>query len=289
MSDPRVLKHPVPVVGLSLMAVAMLLIPFVDGIAKFLTYTHSPLYISWARYAVASLIVLPLAFSIYGRHLFPARNLGAHFSRTVFLMAAMTLYFVAISKVQMATAITAYFIGPIVAVVLTVVFLKERLNARKVGALLLGFSGAIIILKPGGELEPGVLFAMASGICFAVYLVATRQASRNNDPMKTLSFQCFVGTVILTPQALWAWSIPQLSELYLFLGIGLLSAFSHILSILAFRHAEASLLAPLVYLELIGTSAVGYFYFNEAPDFTLWIGASVIVAGGLLLVKQIRL
>lgn len=280
------MKHSVPSTGLLLMAVAMLLIPFVDGIAKFLTYTHSPLYISWARYVAASLIVLPIAFSIHGRHIFPSKNIGAHFYRTIFLMMAMTLYFVAISKVHLATAITAYFIGPIVAVILSVIFLKESLNPRKVIALLLGFSGVVIILNPNGELESGILYALGSGVCFAIYLVTTRQASKNNDPIKTLVFQCFVGAVILTPQALLTWSFPQLTEILLLLGIGVLSLCSHMLSILAFRHAEASLLAPLVYLEIIGASAVGYFFFDEVPEFTLWVGAVVIVSGGLFLIRR---
>ncbi|WP_421862378.1 DMT family transporter [Motiliproteus sp.] len=288
MSIQRTLQYPAQGVGLALMAAAMLLIPFVDGLAKYLSETHSPLYVSWARYAAASLVVVPIALAVHGRRCLPTENLGAHFNRTLFLVIAMTLYFVALSKVQMASAITAYFVGPIITAVLAVIFLNERLTPRKIMALVCGFVGTLIILDPAGEIEPGIIYALGSGLFFAFYLIATRLASKNNDPLKTLTFQCLVGSLILTPQAIWAWSVPQLSELLFFAAIGVLSSLSHLLSIQAFRYAEASLLAPLVYLELIAAAAVGYLFFDEVPALMLWVGAAVIMAGGVLLLNERR-
>jgi len=139
-ASPRVLP------GIVLMAAAMLTIPLVDGLAKHLSATHSPLYISWARYAVACCVVLPFALSLHGRALLPKRDLGSHLLRTVFLMAAMTLYFLAIARTPLATAASAYFVGPIIAVLLAFLVLGERLTTRKVVALGLGFAGAMIIL-----------------------------------------------------------------------------------------------------------------------------------------------
>ena len=272
--------------GVALMTLAMLTIPVVDGLAKHLSSSQSPLFISWARYAAACLIVLPLALATHGRHALPRKGLGPHFLRTVFLMAAMTLYFLAIAEIPLATAISAYFVGPIIATLLAIVLLGERLTGRKVAALLLGFCGALLILRPDGELEPGVLLAMGSGACFACYMIATRLASQSSDPIQTLAFQCLVGAALLTPQALWTWSQPTSNELLLFMIMGLLSATSHILSITAFRYADASTLAPLVYLELVATSAIGFFIFDELPDLLVWIGAGVIISGGLLLLRR---
>ena len=117
-------------------------------------------------------------------------------------------------------------------------------------------------------------------------MIATRQASRESDPIKTLAFQCLIGAILLTPQAIWAWSVPELGELWIFLAMGFLSAGSHILSITAFRYAEASTLAPLVYLELLGTAAIGYVMFAERPDVYVWVGAFAILLGGALLVRR---
>ena len=277
-----------PMLGIGFMVAAMLIIPVVDGTAKYLSSAHSPLFLSWARYAFAVLIVLPVAFYKHRSRFLPRSHLGAHFLRTIFLMAAMTCYFVSISLIPMATAISAFFVGPIIATLLAVFILGERLTLKKVLALILGFSGALLIVRPDMDFDPAILLALASGVLFGFYIVATRQASQNSDPLKTLAFQCLVGTIILTPQAIWFWSWPTYDQLYLFAGMGLFSAFSHFLSIAAFRKAEASILAPLVYVELIGTAAIGFIIFGEVPGLTVWIGAGVIVAGGLVLIGRTR-
>jgi drug/metabolite transporter (DMT)-like permease len=272
--------------GIVLMTVAMLSIPAVDGFAKTLSFEYSPLFISWARYAAASSIVLPIALARHGVHILPTERLGAHGLRTLFLVASMTLYFLAIAEVPLATAVSAFFVGPILAVVLSVFVLKERLTIWKLLSLGLGFLGALVMLRPGGAIEPGLLYAFGSGFCFAFYMIATRAASRGSSPLQTLAFQCIVGTMLLTPQAIWTWDIPALNELILFAGLGAFSAMSHLLSIAAFRHADASTLAPLVYLELIGTSLIGFFLFQEVPGWATLIGAALIVAGGLVLLKR---
>lgn len=272
--------------GILLMTAAMVSIPLVDGIAKYLTAAHSPLFVGWARYAVAGLIVLPIAILRNGRNIFPTERRASHLLRTFVLVLSMTLYFLALARIPLATAISAFFIGPIVAVVLSIFILKERLTWPKVASLTLGFIGAIVILRPGAELDPGILLAFGAGLCFALYLIATRWASQSSDPIKTLAFQCVIGTLLLTPQAALTWTTPQWSEFGFFLCLGLFSAFSHMMSIAAFRFAEASLLAPLVYLELIGAALIGYYAFNEIPDAYTIIGAGFIIAAGLILLKR---
>lgn len=279
-------EHARPTVGIALMAVAMLTIPLVDGIAKYLSAEYSPLFIAWARYAMASAIVLPVAATMHGRRVFPSERRASHVLRTVFLVTAMTLYFLSIAIVPLATAVSAYFVGPVIAVVLAVIVLKERLTPKKIASLILGFLGAIIILRPGTGVEPGILLALGAGLFFALYLIATRQASKASDPVKTLAFQCVIGTALLTPQAVLTWSTPDWNLLLFFGGLGALSAISHFLSIAAFRFADASTLSPLVYLELIGAALIGYLVFSETPPGATILGASLIATAGLILLRR---
>ena len=146
-----------------LMSIAMLAIPMVDGAAKYLSSAHSPLYISWARYAVACVIVVPIALARHGSSFLPREQIGAHLGRTIFLVASMTCYFVAITHIPLAAANSAYFVGPIIAMVLAVAFLGEALTTRKIVSLVLGFVGTLIILRPTGSIDPGFLLALASG------------------------------------------------------------------------------------------------------------------------------
>lgn len=272
--------------GIGLMTLAMLAIPVVDGLAKYLSTSYSPLFISWARYAVASMIVLPLAYRFHSRQMFPTENRFAHLVRTAFLVTAMTLYFLAIARIPLALAVSAYFVGPIIAVVLSVLFLDEALTLRKLVSLALGFAGSLVILQPTGDIEAGIIMAFGAGLFFALYLIATRQASQHSDPVKTLAFQCVVGTVLLSPQAAFTFDVPSLDVLWLFVGLGLFSAVGHILTILAFRLADASTLAPLVYVELIGTAAIGFLAFSEVPAVATVIGAVLIILAGLVLVAR---
>ncbi len=274
--------------GILLMVVAMLTIPLVDGIAKHLSASYSPLFISWARYAVACMIILPVALVRSGKGMFPRQDLGAHTLRTVFLVTAMTLYFISVSRIPLATAITAYFVGPVIAVLISVVFFREAFTIRKGLSLVFGVMGTLLVLRPGGSTDPGILMAFGAGFFFALYMIATRQASRQSDPFKTLTFQCVVGMFLLLPQALASWSSVGVGDMGFFIAMGCFSAFAHVLSIMAFRYADTTSLAPLVYLELVGTSIIGYLAFNEIPGFFTISGALLIVMAGLVLVAGKR-
>jgi drug/metabolite transporter (DMT)-like permease len=274
--------------GIALMVAAMLVIPLVDGAAKFLSQSSSPLFISWARYAVAAVFLVPIAMLRFGRHIMPSSDLGAHLLRTLFLLAAMTMYFVAISFTDLAIAASAYFCAPGVATLIAVFVYGERLNSTKAFALLLGFGGVLLVVRPGLQWETGSLLGLGAGIFFAFYLVATRVASRTSDPLKTLVFQTLVGMLVLLPQAVWTWALPARETWLFFAALGGLSLVSHFLAIQAFRFAQTSTLAPLVYVELLGVIAVGIVFFDEMPPPIVWIGASIIILAGLLMVRADR-
>lgn len=288
MTQPKTLSRPAK--GIALMTLAMLIVPAVDGLAKHLSAEYSPLFLGWARYAVASLIVLPVAAAMNGpKAVFPAERWTPHLSRTVFLIAAMTLYFLAIARIPLATAVSAYFVGPVAATGLAVFLLKERMTRAKAISLALGLAGALVIVQPGGgAFDPAILLALGSGLCFAFYMIATRLAALDSDPMRTLAFQCVAGAVLLSPLAVLYWSIPSARDLLLFAALGLFSAVSHLLSIAAFRLAEASTLAPLVYVELIGAASIGYLVFGDVPSASTVLGAGLVVAAGLILLPLRR-
>ena len=274
--------------GMTLMVLAMLAIPVVDGLAKYLSASYSPLFISWARYAAATLIVLPAAAAIHGWRLFPERRLGTHVWRTAFLVGAMTLYFLAIARVPLVMAASAFLIGPVIGVLLSILFLGERMTRRKGAGLALGIVGSLVILHPTGAFDPGILLAFGAGLLFALYLVATRLTAQDGDPMKTLALQYVIGTILLTPQAILTAKLPATDVLLFLLGLGLFSALGHFLTIAAFRRAEASTLAPLTYVELIGAAIVGYVAFAEVPGAATVAGAGLIVISGLVLSAKRR-
>lgn len=268
-----------------LMASASAIIPVADGLAKVLSENHSALLVSSGRYFAASLLLLPIAFSRHGRLALPPRHrLKPHIVRTILMVLAMTLFYAAIVTIDLATAVSAFFVGPVVGSVAAVFLLGEKMTKAKLLALVLGFAGAIIIARPGAAMSPGVLLALAAGVCYGFYLVSTRLASGQTTPLQALVFQNVFGTLILLPQAILTWTTPTPFELLLLLGMGLISLVCHTLTINAFRHADATTLAPLSYVELVTAATVGYLWFHQKPEPNVWLGAAFVASAGLVLI-----
>lgn len=275
--------------GILLMAAAMLIIPTSDAIAKYLSGAHSPAFLSWVRYVAALGFILPVALLQRARAPGPARAPAsqgrywlAQILRTAFLVTAMTLYFVAIARIPLADALGAYFIAPIAATLLAAIALRERLDRRRLLAVALGFLGAILVVRPGSETSADTLIALVSGLCMACYLVLTRATAQDRPPVTTLAIQLSLGILMLLPFALLDWTMPAREGLVLILLMGLVSTLSNLMTISAFRLAQVQTLSPFVYLELIGATALGFFMFGDLPSPATWAGIAVIVAAGLI-------
>lgn len=273
------------VLGAALMALAMLTIPCADGIGKYLSGDHSPLFLGWARYAAGAAFIVPTAFVAGKGDRIPRQQVPLQLLRAIFLVGSVSLYYLAIARIPLADALGAYFIAPILATLLAAVFLKEVLNARRLVAVGIGFAGALLIAQPGVTMSSGMAYALAAGCCMACYIVATRAVARAAPPLPTLAFQYVSGGVLLLLPALLNWSTPTLEALLLILLMGFVSATSHLLVISAFRFAEASALSPLIYLELVGTTIFGLLVFGQLPSWVTWLGIGLVVAGGLGLIE----
>jgi drug/metabolite transporter (DMT)-like permease len=268
------------------MIIAMLIIPLVDGIAKYLSQDYSPLFVSWMRYLSGTLFVVPITLAIHGKRAWPTQGVGSQVARTIFLVLAMTLYFVAISTVPLADATAAYLLAPVITSVLAVLILNEAFSRRKALAVILGLVGAMTIVRPGFSTEPGILLALGAGVSFALYVIATRKASQASEPLVTLNFQYVLGALLLTPLGMLYFSVPLTDTLLLVVLMGAISVTAHLLSIIAFKFAQASTLAPLIYLELVSSVAVGYWLFGDLPTTLTWVGIVIIVVSGLLLIQS---
>ncbi|CAD5259964.1 Threonine/homoserine efflux transporter RhtA [Bosea sp. 62] len=273
--------------GVVLMAAAMLIVPIADAIAKYLSGVHAPVFLTWARYVAALGFILPVAMVQRGQRPSPtpawsSRHWLSQILRAGFLVAAMALYFAAIARIPLADALGAYFIAPIAATLLAAILLRERLDRRKLIAVLLGFVGAILVVRPGAQTSADTLIALASGGCMAGYLVLTRLTAQDRPPVATLTIQLVLGVAMLTPFALLQWTTPTRNGLLLILLMGLVSTLGHLMTISAFRLAPVATLSPLVYLELIGATALGFALFGDLPSPMTWAGIAVIVAAGLI-------
>jgi drug/metabolite transporter (DMT)-like permease len=160
--------------------------------------------------------------------------------------------------------------------------LKEKVGLRRLGAVIVGFIGALIILRPGiGVFRWPALFSLGSGICYGFYAIATRKLAGTAPPLVTAGFTALVGAVVMSLSAPLYWVTPSLFQLAIMVLIGLIAAVGHYLVILSYERAQASLLAPFAYYEIVMAVVVGYVMFGDLPDPWTWVGIAVLAASGI--------
>ncbi len=282
--------------GMTCMAAAMLLLPLGDTLSKLLTEKLNPVDVATARVVAQAAFLLPAAA------LLPGRLRGAMLSPIVALSGLLVMITLigligAFAVMPIATAIAIFFVEPLILTLLAGPLLGETVGARRLAAVGTGLVGALIVIRPGPEFEIAALLPLLAAASYALNMIVLRRATRTRSG---LTIQCgatiyaCLGMVALS-FALHASGLPTpdpgalaTSAWALILGSGLLAAASCVLIAEAFRHAEAGLLAPFQYLEIIGATAAGFLVFGDFPDRMTWLGIAVILASGLYVVYRER-
>ncbi|MES2970026.1 MAG: DMT family transporter [Pseudomonadota bacterium] len=277
---PPIPAHPRTLLGIGLMLAAMAILPFLDVVAKFLGQQGVPvMQIVWARMAFGAALTLPFALRIEGtRGLIPDRKVF-HAFRAGFLIAATFFFFAALKTLAIADALSIFFVQPLIVTALSPLVLGERVGTRRWAAVFVGFIGMLIIIRPGfAQVNLGSLSALAAGTCLACYMLMTRKMSGKTDAVVTTFHTSAMGTLIASGIVLFLWQTPTPAQWGLFLLVGVIATFGHFLIVKAYDHAEASLLAPLGYTEIIMATLAGWWFFGDLPDRWTVLGVSILIA-----------
>jgi drug/metabolite transporter (DMT)-like permease len=279
------MKDPHPLAGIGLMLMAMAILPLIDVLAKKLGAAGLPiLLVVWARAVFGSLTVLPFALRAAGPAAFrPDRPLH-HLARALLLFAATFLFFLSLKSLPIADALAIFFVNPLIVTVLSALVLGETVGPRRRIALAAGFVGTLIIIRPGMvPLNPGTLLALGAGAALASYFVLTRQIAGRANAM-VLTFQTnAIGAIILTLVLPLVWVTPLPQHWPMLIGIGIIATAGHVLITRAYEHAEASLLAPLAFTEIITATLFGWHFFGDLSDLYTFLGVSILVGSALFI------
>jgi drug/metabolite transporter (DMT)-like permease len=269
-----------PLIGISLMVTAMAVLPFLDVIAKFLGQQGVPvLQIVWARLFFGAIVTLPFAWKMAGvKGLMPNMPV-MHAVRAAFIIAATAFFFWALHYLPIADTLAIFFVQPLVVTLLSPLVLGEKVGIRRWVAVMIGFIGTLIIIRPGfQELNPGVFLALASGTSLAIYLLLTRRIAGSAPAMVTTFYTSLMGALIMSVIVLFVWEPPTPSQWGLFVLLSFIANGGHYLIIRAYDHAEASLLAPLAYTEMVMATLAGWFFFGDFPDAWTFVGVAILIA-----------
>ena len=272
-----------PVVGVALMLVAMAILPFIDVIAKKLGQAGMPiLIVVWARALFGGLMTLPFAMQAEGIRAFrPAQPLR-QLARAVLLFGATFLFFQSLKNLPIADALAIFFVNPLVIVVLSALALREHVGPRRWAAVAVGFAGTLVIIRPGiVEVNAGTLYALGAGVALGSYFVMTRAMAGVANAM-VLTFQTSaIGAALMTLALPFVWVSPNPGQWAMLAALGLIATLGHVLITKAYVHAEASLLAPLAFTEIVMATVLGYAFFGDLPDRWTVLGVSILIASAV--------
>ncbi len=271
-----------PAKGIVLMLAAMAVVPVMDGVAKHLSASFPVLQVVWARYFFHLLILLPVVLWRHGAGALLLRNPWLQVARGGFLLGSTGLFFAAIAVMPIADALALVFVAPLVVTALSPLILGERVGLRRWTAVGVGFVGVVVIVRPGlSAFHPGMLLALGAGTVYAFYSLATRKLSGSAPPLVTLVYTALLGALVMSALVPVVWTPPGTEDLFWMVLMGALAAAGHFLVIKSFEHAEASLLAPLGYSEIVMATVVGYVAFGDFPDAWTWLGVAIVIASGV--------
>lgn len=261
---------------------AMFCIVAGDTAGKALTQAGAhPFFVAWARFAMAAIVLLPLSGLTRGE--LPQLANWRILLRGGLVVGGIASILTALSTEPIADVFGAFFIGPIISYVLAALLLREQVTPARSALLVLGFAGVLLVVKPGFGAGAGMGFAVLAGVFYGSFLTATRWLAGGFRPRFLLISQLLTGTILLAPLAFTMGAPRMTPYVWALLGFSAAgSAMGNFLLAMANRSAPASVIAPLVYTQLIAATLLGYAAFGDWPDALSLTGLAVILTSGLL-------
>ena len=282
-------KRQTPVMrGIVLMCLSTVAFSIMHGLGRFVSEVLPPFQIAFFRNVFGLAFLLPLLmrsrFAILR-----TKQIGLHALRGVINMAAMLMFFTALSISPIAKVTALGFTAPIFMAILAVLVLGERFRIYRWSAIFLGFVGMLIILRPGlVAIDTGALLVTGSAALWAVAMIIIKIQSRTESSLTIVAYMgIFLGIFSIAP-ALWVWQPFGLKTLGLMVLIGLFGSIAQMAISQSLKETDPTALMPFDFLKLIWTAMIGAWFFAEIPDIYTWIGATVIFLSGLFIAFRER-
>ena len=261
---------------------AWAILPFMDTIAKYLSADLSFFQITWARYFFTVFFTLPFMFFFFRKNLTWSSQPKLQTFRGLTLFCANVLFFYSISVISMAKALTLAFVAPLITTALSPIFLSEKVGFKRWSAVVVGFIGSLIVIRPGFiEFNLASVAALGTGFFYGIYLVITRKLHTSDSPLLTLLLTGIVGAIIGSFVVPLVWVNPTFNQWSLLALMGIFACLGHFFLILSLKYADASKLAPFGYFEIVTNVMLGYYFFGDFPNYWTWTGLTIIVFSGI--------
>ena len=289
MSEPRT-GNPQVFRGILLTLTAVAVLSVLDTLSKYLTRFYPINLVVWARFTFHLLLVVVVLGPRYGLALVRTARPGAQIMRGLLLAVASVFFVSALKYMPLAETSAISFLAPLLVTAMSVFFLKEKVELARWIAVLCGFVGVLVIIRPGGGVFTSAVFLpMGCALAYAAYQILTRRLAGLESPYTSIFYAGLIGTLLLSAMLPYSWVQPQ-SRLHIALFVinGMLGGLGHLILIKAFEHAPASRIAPFSYLQLVWVTVIGYAAFGDFPDAWSLVGIAILMASGIYIATHQR-
>jgi drug/metabolite transporter (DMT)-like permease len=276
--------------GILLMCLGVCMFPFLNTAAKLLTADYPITEIVWARFTGHLICVLLVFMPQRGWRIFAAKRPLVQIARSFLLLASTSLFVSAIGHVPLATASAIGFTSPFIVTALSVPLLREPVGPRRWAAVVIGFIGAVIVIRPHASPDNWAAFLVLGSACsYGLYQIMTRKGGAHDDAATAIVYAALVGTVVMSLIVPFDFHVPARPlDWVLFAALGVFGGFGHYFVVRGFQNASAAIIAPFGYVELVGATILGYLVFGSFPDGWTWVGIAIIVASGVYVAYRER-
>ena len=274
-------------VGIILMLGSTLFISCSDTVSKLMTAQVSVMQIALIQSVVMMVSVPFLVRSYRLSSILKTQRIWIQLLRSACQLISALLFFSGLKLLPLADIVALIFVGPLVVTLLSSLILKEQVGLARWLACMVGFMGALIVIRPGfGNIGWTALFPIGATSVYAIYIICTRSLAPSERHGTMMFYSALVSVVALSVSAPIYWVSPSINGWFGLLGVGILSCASTALGISAYARVRASVLAPFAYVEIISATAFGFLVFKDIPDVFTLMGAAVVIASGLYVYRQ---
>ena len=272
--------------GMAWMLLTGLLFVGVTGIVRYLGTDMNPVQAAFIRYAFGLLFVIPIFMRLSRKEISEA-PLGLHVLRGVVHGCGVMLWFFAMARIPIAEVTAIGYTAPIFTTIGAALFLGEKLRARRVAAVVIGFLGTLVILRPGVvDISIGAMAQLTAAPLFAASFLLAKKLTDTESPSSIIAYLSVFVTIALLVPAIAVWRTPTLEELLLLFGTAVLATLGHYTLTRAFRAAEITVTQPVSFLQLVWATLLGLYAFGEEPDLWTWVGAAIIVGSATYIARR---
>ena len=269
-------------IGILLLVIAMAMFSSKDTLVKLMDGYYSPVVVMWAQMSFASLFFTPIIAVKYGPDSLWPKTPSLQIMRATSVVTGIGMFYWSISLIPLAEATAITFVAPLITTSLSPVMLNEKIGLRRWTAVLIGFVGILIVLRPefnGDRL--GYLIAFGAGIMIGVFYAFNRLLASEAPPLVNQTYSSIIGALLLTPFIFSVWVPLRSEDMVLILSFCAIAALGQTCLFSSFLHGEASILAPLTLSQIVFATLFGYLFFNEFPDNVSILGIIIVISSAV--------